>query len=153
MTPRDPGHWLHRFSAREWIRAGLGELRRAEDSLRQRSLRAGHAGALRAAGMALNGALVVLPDESWGRSYVDHIRALARDEGVPQAVRDAARTLLDAPPPGGPVVMLRTPSADDRFLEAARTLMAHAYAVVLLHEPEPGPDDPGDEAHDPLENS
>ena len=143
MTSRDPNHWLLRFSAREWIQAGLAELRRATESFEQRNLRGGHAGALRAAGMALNGALIVQPNERWGRSYVDHVRALAQDESAPAEAREAARTLLDAPAPGGPVVLLRTPSTDSRFLEAARTLMAHAYALVLLHEPEP---------HEPEEN-
>jgi hypothetical protein len=150
MTTRDPNHWLLRYSAREWIAAGLAELRRAGEAYEQRNLRGGHAGALRAAGMALNGALVVQPDESWGRSYVDHIRALGRDTTVPAEVREAARTLLDAPAPGGQVVLLRTPSTESRFLEAARTLMAHAYALVLLAEPD-APEPHGHEAAGPAD--
>ena len=60
---RDASHWLFKFSADEWIRAALGDLKRAEQAYAQRNARAGLAGARRAAGMALNGALVVEPDE------------------------------------------------------------------------------------------
>ena len=133
---RDPDHWLRKLTAREWVQAGLGELRRAADAYRMRQPRAGHAGARRAAGMALNGALRVAPDERWGRSYMEHLVAVSRAEDVPDEVRAAAALLLAAPAPGGAMVALRTASGDERLLEAARTVMAHALAVVVRAEGE-----------------
>jgi hypothetical protein len=87
--------------------------------------------------MGLNAALIVEPDESWGRTYVEHVEALARDMRVPEAVRAACRTVLDARPPGGDVVNLRTPRAHHQVVEAARDVVAHAWAVVKRREPRP----------------
>ena len=134
MSETDPDHWLHRFTARQWIQAALGELGRAEAAYGANDARGGMAGARRAAGMALNGALVVDPDPSWGRSYMEHLAALARDTTVPEAVRDAARTLVEARAPGTSVIGLRSRAGDERILEAARDVMAHAYARVVHHE-------------------
>lgn len=133
-TMKDPNHWLYRLTAREWIQAALGELSRAERAYAQNSAKAGHTGARRAAGMALNGALIVEPNETWGRSYMEHVVAIASDASVPEAVRASARLLVETPGPGGGVISLRSRSGDERFIEAARTLMAHAYAVVMRHE-------------------
>ncbi len=130
---RDPNDWLRRFSPDEWISAALGELRRAEDAFRARNARGGVAGCKRAAGMALNAALLVEPNDAWGRSYVEHVEALARDEAAPAPVRDACRAVLGAQAPGGAVVPLRTPASDERVLEATRDVMAHAYAVLKRH--------------------
>jgi hypothetical protein len=131
---RDEAHWLLRLSPNEWIAAGLGELSRAEKALAAGSARAGFVGVKRAAGMALNGALIVEPDEGWGRTYVEHVQALARDERVPLAVRDACKTVLEATPPAGDVVPLRTPRSHAHVVEAARDVIAHAWAVVKRHE-------------------
>ena len=131
---RDKDHWLRRFSPDEWIRAALGELGRAEKALAAGDLRAGYVGLKRAAGMALNGALLVEPDETWGRSYVEHVEALARDATVPEAVRAACKAVVDARPPGGDVIHLRTPRGHALVVEAARDVIAHAYAVVKRHE-------------------
>jgi HEPN domain-containing protein len=132
---KDESHWLLKLSPDEWIRAAMGELRRAEQAYAQKNTRAGLAGAKRAAGMALNGALIVEPDDAWGRSYVDHVTALARDDRVPARVREACKILGETPLPGaGKLVTLRTSSADERVLEAARDVIAHAYAVVKRHE-------------------
>lgn len=132
---KDESHWLFKLSPDEWIRAAMGEVRRAEQAYAQKNPRAGLAGAKRAGGMALNGALIVEPDETWGRSYVDHVAALARDARVPERVREAAKILHDAHPPApGGLVALRTATADERVLEAARDVVAHAYAVVKKHE-------------------
>lgn len=125
---RDENHWLFKLSPDEWVRAGLGELRRAEAAYAAKSGRAGLAGARRAAGMALNGALIVAPNEAWGRSYMEHLLALKADPNV--RVAAAARVLVDTPLPGGEVIALRTASSDERVLEAARDLIAHAYALV-----------------------
>ncbi len=135
---RDPSHWLRRFSPEEWVRASLAELRRAEARFKANDLGAGLAGCKRAAGMALNGALIVEPNESWGRSYVDHVAALSRDATIPERVRDASKHLLEARPPSSDILTLRSRRSDERLLEAARDVMAHAYAVVKRHESEDG---------------
>ncbi len=131
---KDPNDWLRKLSPREWIRAALGELKQAEAAYAQRNVRGAIAGCKRAAGMALNGALIVDPRSEWGRTYVEHVDALAKESDVPEAVTRACRTLLDAQPPGSSVVTLRTPSSDEKILEAARDVIAHAYAVVVKHE-------------------
>src|SRR5271155_3405359 len=92
---RDPSDWLRKFSPDEWIRAALGELRRAEEAYKAHNAKGGLAGCKRAAGMALNGALIVEPNAEWGRSYVDHVMAVARDESAPGRVREACRVLLE----------------------------------------------------------
>jgi hypothetical protein len=135
---RDPAHWLFKLSPDEWIRAAMGELRRAEEAYVRKNARAGLAGARRAAGMALNAALIIEPNEAWGRSYMDHLLALKASEAVPARIREASAILIDTPLPGGELVALRTSNADERILEAARDLVAHAYAVV--HGKAPGGD-------------
>jgi len=131
---RDPGHWLNRLSPDEWIRAALGELARAEKAWAAGQVRAGVVGVKRAAGMALNAALIVQPDESWGRTYIEHVEALVLDSRVPDGVRAAARGVLDATPPSGEIVRLRTPRDHGPAIEAARDVIAHAWAVVKKHE-------------------
>jgi HEPN domain-containing protein len=132
---RDPSHWLFKMDPHEWIRAALVELRRAETLYRERNAGGGLAGARRAAGMAINAAIIVSPDEAYGRSFVDHLRALVDDAAVPEAVRDAGRVLLETRPPGPTLVILRSAKADERVLEAARDVVAHGYARVLRSEP------------------
>jgi len=131
---REPDHWLRKLTPDEWIRAAMTELRRAEAAYAGGDGRGGSAGVKRAAGMALNAALIVEPDEKWGRSYVDHVKALAEDARVPQAVRDACRVVLEAKGPSGGVVSLRTPRANEAVVDAAKDVIAHAYAVVKRHE-------------------
>lgn len=132
--PTDPAHWLHRLTPDEWLTSAMGELRRAEAAYARNDARAGLVGAKRAAGMALNGALRVQPNEAWGRSYVEHVEALARDEDAPRAVRDACVLLLESKAPGSDLLGLRSKASDARVLEAARDVMAHAYALVKRHE-------------------
>ncbi|MBX3205749.1 MAG: hypothetical protein KF764_11820 [Labilithrix sp.] len=129
---RDEAHWLYKLSPDEWIRAAMGELRRAEEAYKKKNGRAGLAGARRAAGMALNGALIVAPDDTWGRSYMDHLLALKGDSSgsLPARVREACAVLVETPLPGGALVALRTANADERVLEAVRDVIAHAYAIV-----------------------
>jgi hypothetical protein len=131
---RDPSHWLHKLSPLEWIRAGLAEVTRAEKALEHGNARAGTAGLRRGAGMALNGALILEPRDSWGRTYVEHLAALANDATVPEAVRIASRRVLDATPPSGEVVILRTPRAHAAVVDAARDVIAHAWVVVQRHD-------------------
>jgi hypothetical protein len=125
--------WLRRHTPREWIQVALGELRRASAAFESNDLGAGVAGCKRAAGMALNGALTVEPNERWGRTYVEHVRALSVDAQVPAAVRDACNVLLEARPPNPHLLILRVPRSNERTLEAARDVMAHALAVVIRH--------------------
>ena len=130
---KDPNDWLKKLSPHEWIRAAMSELKQAEAAYARRNVRGAIVGCKRAAGMALNGALLVDPRPHWGRTYVEHVEALAKDD-VPDGVKRACRDLLDAQPPGSSVVTLRTPASDEKILEAARDVIAHAYAVVVKHE-------------------
>jgi hypothetical protein len=127
---REGPAWLTRFAPEAWIRQGLAELQRAEARLQTHDRVAGVLGLRRAAGMALNGALRVVWRE-WGRTYIDHLQALARDAEVPATVREAAQLLNGVPLEKQPsVVRLTPPSESARWLEATKTIMAHAYAVV-----------------------
>jgi hypothetical protein len=131
---RDPAHWLFQHSADEWISAALAEIGRASRAYASRDARGGLACARRAAGMALNGALIAEPNAAWGRSYVDHVRALAREASAPELVRKACDVLLEARAPAPGLLLLRSPGGDRAVLEAARDVMAHAYAKVKRHE-------------------
>ena len=112
----------------------MKELRVAEGAYKQRSARAGLAGARRAAGMALNAALSVEPNEAWGRTYVEHVEALAKDASVPEAVRASCKVVLEAKPPTSTLATLHTKSGDTKVVEAARDVIAHALYVVKKHE-------------------
>jgi HEPN domain-containing protein len=136
MTPaepefeRDPGHWLFKHTSDEWIEKALSELEQAREAFESHQTTAGLAGVKRAAGMALNGALIRRPDPGWGRTYIEHLRALVTDARAPLEVRDAAKLVADASPAVGEVLPLRTRSSEAKLVEAARTVMAHAYAIV-----------------------
>ena len=131
---RDPAHWLLKYAPSEWIRVGMSELHRAEAAYQARDIAGGLACAKRAAGMALNAALVVEPNDKWGRSYVDHVIALGNDASVPQAVRDACAVLLATHVGPSDIIRLRSPRGDEKVLEAARDVIAHAYFLVAKHE-------------------
>jgi hypothetical protein len=133
---RDPKDWLRRYTPREWVQVGLSELRRAMTAFETNDVGAGLAGCKRAAGMALNGALLVEPNETWGRSYVDHVKALQDEESVPAAVRDACKVILESRAPNANLLTLRVPRANERVIEATRDVMAHALAVVIRHDGE-----------------
>ena len=102
MPGSDPGHWLHRLDAAEWLAAAATELAHADEKLSHRSVRPGLTHARRAAGMAWNAVLVTAPEERYGRSYMEHVVALATtpddDASIPSDVRAAARLLRAAPP-------------------------------------------------------
>ena len=122
--------WLTRLTPEAWIRQGIGELGRAESLLKAHDRTAGLLGLKRAAGMALNGALSIVW-RPWGRTYVAHLQAIANDADVPDPVRAAARLLNEVPLDKQPgIVRLTPPSESERWLEATKTIMAHAYAVV-----------------------
>ncbi len=48
--------------------------------------------------MAWNAVLTAHPDERAGRSYMEHVVALAGDPTVPEEIRAAAQRLRDTPP-------------------------------------------------------
>lgn len=127
---REGPAWLTRLGPEAWIRQGLSELGRAEARLQVHDRTAGVLGLRRAAGMALNGALCVVWRQ-WGRTYIDHLQALAHDSSVPLAVREAAERLNAVPLDKHPgVARLTPPSESAAWVEATKTIMAHAYAVV-----------------------
>jgi len=122
--------WLTRLSPEQWIRQALAELSRAEQLIAAHDRSAAVVSLRRAAGMALNGALRV-SWRDWGRTYVEHVRAVEQDEAVPEAVRSAAKLLNGVEVVREPnVVRLTPPSESARWVDAAKTVMAHAYAVV-----------------------
>ncbi|HEY2743146.1 MAG TPA: hypothetical protein VGL86_00930 [Polyangia bacterium] len=120
MPGRDPSHWLHRLDAEEWLRAAANELSRAEEALLSKQQRPGVAGARRAAGMAWNAVLVGDEDAAYGRSYMDHLRALAGDARVAESVRVAARALVEAPLATNVIPLGRGDT----------TMVAHARVIV-----------------------
>lgn len=132
MPGRDPDHWLHRFDAAEWLAAAATELAHAEEKLSHRSLRPGVTHARRAAGMAWNAVLVTSPDERYGRSYMDHVVALAQaadvDPSIPDEVRAAAQLLRDTP--AVPPALVTIGKADMSALDAAQTITDFAKSRV-----------------------
>ena len=128
MPGRDPGHWLYRLDAAEWLAAAATELAHAEEKLSHRAVRPGVTHARRAAGMAWNAVLVAAPDERYGRSYMDHVVALAQapddDASIPAAVRAAARLLRDTPPVPPTLITIGKP--DMSALDAAQTIVDFA---------------------------
>jgi len=132
----DPSHWLHRLTPIEWLAAADTELERAAEELARRAARAGITHARRAAGMAWNAVLAAAPDAPaqggllarFGRSYMEHVAALASATDAPDDVRAAAALLRDTPPAPPTLVTLGKP--DLRALAAARTIVAHARAAV-----------------------
>ncbi|MDB4970723.1 MAG: hypothetical protein JWN44_6412 [Myxococcales bacterium] len=127
MPGRDPSHWLHRLDATEWLRAADNELLRAEEALSGKQHRTGVAGARRAAGMAWNAVLVAVEDEAYGRSYMDHLKALAADARVAEDVRAAAQQLLAAPLQTNVIPLGR---GDTRLAVAARAIVDEARRRV-----------------------
>jgi hypothetical protein len=124
MPDRDPSHWLHRLTPDEWLAAAATELEHAALALMRRAARPGVTHARRAAGMAWNAVLVLAPDPRAGRSYMEHVVALANDATGPGPLHDAAALLRDTPPL--PPVLLTLGKPDLRALEAARTIVAFA---------------------------
>jgi HEPN domain-containing protein len=120
----DPEHWLHRLTAAEWLAAAETELAHAEAALTRRAARPGVTHARRAAGMAWNAVLVKNPDGRAGRSYMEHVVALAADTTTPIEVRQAAQRLRDTPPMPPALVPLGRP--DLAAADAARTILNYA---------------------------
>ena len=128
MPGRDPGHWLHRLDAGEWLAAAETELRHAEEALGRRATRPGVTHARRAAGMALNAVLVGADRPAWGRSYMEHVVALADDASAPEPVRAAARMLREAP--SQPPALIQIGKPDLAPLQAASAIVDWARDVI-----------------------
>jgi HEPN domain-containing protein len=132
MPGRDPGHWLYRLDAAEWLAAAETELAHAQDKLSHRSVRPGVTHARRAAGMAWNAVLVTTPDDRYGRSYMDHVVALAQSDGsdasIPADVRAAAQLLRETPT--APPALIAIGKPDMSALEAATTIVTFARSRV-----------------------
>jgi len=132
----DPSHWLHRLTPAEWLAAADTELEHAAEALARRAVRPGVTHARRAAGMAWNAVLAAAPDAPtgdalvarFGRSYMEHVAALAAATDAPAEVRSAAALLRDTPPAPPALITLGKP--DVRALEAARAIIAHARAAL-----------------------
>ncbi|MEP6652500.1 MAG: hypothetical protein ABJA82_04025 [Myxococcales bacterium] len=126
-SKKDPTHWLYRLTAEEWLASAETELQHCADSLRRRAFRPGITHARRAAGMAWNAVLLDTPDDRLGRSYMEHVTALANDQHMPEEPRLAAQYLRDTPPaPPALVTLGKTAAA------AAADLAPHAAARVLV---------------------
>jgi HEPN domain-containing protein len=119
--------WLTRLSAAEWLLAAGKELGLAYERLRRNARREGVTYARRAAGMALNAALRRELDPTYGRSYMDHVKALRDDERAPVDARAAARRLVAAPMAADLVTLGPGPVnlADD-----ARAIVDYCRAIV-----------------------
>jgi hypothetical protein len=130
MPGPDPGHWLHRLTASEWLAAADTELTHARAALERRATRPGVTHARRAAGMAWNAVLIGAPDARAGRSYMDHVVALAADDAaaVPDDVRFAARVLRDTP--ARPPELIAIGKPDLSALDAAHTIVAYARRLA-----------------------
>ena len=134
MPGPDPAHWLHRFTPDEWLAAAATELEHCAETLARRAQRPAVTHARRAAGMAWNAVLALAEDPQFGRSYMDHVVALARDAGAPDDVRAAAELLRDTPPAPPELITLGKP--DLRVLEQARRIVGFAVArVAALRAP------------------
>jgi len=134
MPGPDPAHWLHRLTADEWLAAAATELDHCRETVERRAFRPGVTHARRAAGMAWNAVLALAEDPTFGRTYMEHVLALAKDTGAPDEVRAAAELLRDTPPLPPQLITLGKP--DLRVLEAAQRIASYASErVAALRAP------------------
>jgi hypothetical protein len=127
VPDRDQQHWLYRLSDDEWLKAADSELDQGEKALERRAFRQAITHARRGAGMALNAILWRTPEAAWplwGRSYMEHVIALASDATAPAELQHAAGLLRDTPPQAPALVQLGAP--DRRTLDAARRIVQWA---------------------------
>lgn len=133
MAETDDRAWLYRLDATQWVAAARNELDRAYPALRGKHHRPGLAYARRAAGMAINALLVQRFDARYGRSYMDHLKALTGDDTAPAAVREAARVLLKTPIQQPEVVQLAK-QGSVALADAARAIVEHAAEMAQRGE-------------------
>lgn len=134
----DPTHWLWRLDAADWIAAARTELAAAHERIGNRRAAVVHC--RRAAGMALNAVLVAWAagdgdDEGattrWGRSYVDHLEALAAGDrlSLPEPAVALAAEILAVPTTQVEVATIgRGPNAALHRLLAQTTVLVDACA-------------------------
>lgn len=130
MPGPDPNHWLHRLTTSEWLSSADGELAQARAALGRRAFRPGVTYARRAAGMAWNALMTCSPrafNDRYGRSYMEHLQALADDAEVPPDIREAATLLRDTAPRAPELIALRP---DLGPVEAAQKIIAYVRAQV-----------------------
>ncbi len=127
MPGKDPDHWLYRLSPEEWLSAAEGELVRARQALANKQHRQGVAGARRAAGMAWNAVLYLSVDDAYGRSYMDHLKALGEDATIPDTVRRVSLALVGAPLQ---TQIVQLGPGDTSLADAAEVIVAHARERV-----------------------
>src|SRR6185312_7028975 len=113
MPGPDPAHWLHRLTAEEWLAAAATELEHAEAALARRSVRPG----------------ITHADERAGRSYMEHVVALAADPAVPDEIRAAAQRLRDTPPRPPELVTLGKPDLGPA--QDARAIADYAHRRLI----------------------
>ncbi|HEY4395902.1 MAG TPA: hypothetical protein VGP64_17680 [Polyangia bacterium] len=128
MPGPDPAHWLRRLTAEEWLTAAATEIAHAEAALARRAPRPGVTHARRAAGMAWNAVLTRHPDESAGRSYMEHVVALSTNPAVAEEIRAAAQRLRDTPARQPELITLGAPDLGPAH--DARLILEHARMVV-----------------------
>jgi hypothetical protein len=136
-------HWLLRLDAESWIDAAANELDAAR-SAGARSRRKAVTHARRAAGMALNAVLRHAVDRGeplesvqpvWGRSYIDHLRALAGDApllGCDPSTREACGALLAIAvvPAQGLVSLARDQDPTGRAADLASAILEAAKRTL-----------------------
>jgi hypothetical protein len=124
---KDPSHWLRRLLPDEWLAAAETEIAAATHALERHSYRTGITHLRRGAGMACNALLWRGERAAWGRSYMEHVVALASDDDVPAELRAAAQRLRETPAAPPPLVSLARPG---QLPAPAATLLAAARAIV-----------------------
>ena len=124
--------WLTRLTPAEWLSAASTELAHATEALTHKQQRAGVAQARRAAGMAWNAVLLgiaVLEErQRFGRSYMDHLKALCDEPSVSAAVREAAVALISAPLSP---VLVQLGTGDARLATAAGVIIEEARRRIV----------------------
>jgi HEPN domain-containing protein len=143
MTALRSDHWLWRLDARGWLAAARVELEQGRTQLGSRRTAVTHA--RRAAGMALNATLVAMSargwssedcERAWGRSYIDHLRALAEagaHEPFDAEFAKRCRSLLEISPmpPTGLVKLARSrDEAAGSALDLAAGIVAECAKIV-----------------------
>ena len=133
MPEKDPAHWLYRLTPSEWLAAADNELYASRVCFAQKAQRPAVAHARRAAGMAWNALLVCIPDEKYGRSYMEHLQALRQDDSVSEELRQAAEKLVAMPMTQELVTL--GPRGDISQADHASVIIEHVRARVGLLVP------------------
>ena len=128
MPEKDPSHWLYRFTSDEWLRASAHELIHARRAFLQKAQREGVTHSRRAAGMAVNALLWHRLDETYGRSFMEHLATLMNDAKVPDPIRQAAGALVGMSLKAELVTLGKT--GDPTRVEPAERILAWAKQLV-----------------------